>query len=44
MRRRNTAQWARNAFREGGYLHSDSPHGMWEISEKGWQWLARRWG
>ncbi len=26
----NTAQWARNALREGGYLRSDSPHGIWE--------------
>ena len=38
----NTAQWARNALREGGYICSDSPHGVWEISEKGRQWLKEQ--
>lgn len=36
----NTAQWARNALREGGYLRGDSPHGVWEISDQGRKWLA----
>jgi len=36
----NTAQWARNALREGGYIRGDSPHGIWEISETGRTWLA----
>jgi hypothetical protein len=37
---RNTAQWARNSLREEGLLRDDSPHGLWEISEKGRAWLA----
>jgi hypothetical protein len=35
----NTAQWARNALREGGYIRDDSPHGVWAISDKGREWL-----
>lgn len=38
----NTAQWARNALREGGYLRSDSPYGVWEISDRGRAWLAQQ--
>jgi len=38
----NTAQWARNALREGGYIKDDSPHGVWEISEKGRVWLTEQ--
>lgn len=38
----NTAQWARNALREGGYIRDDSPHGVWEISDKGREWLKRQ--
>jgi hypothetical protein len=40
----NTAQWARNALREGGYLKDGSPHGVWEISEQGRAWLAEQAG
>jgi hypothetical protein len=35
----NTAQWARNALREGGLIKGDSPHGVWEISDQGREWL-----
>ena len=38
----NTAQWARNALREGDYPRSDSPHGVWEISDQGRAWLAQQ--
>ena len=30
-----TAQWARNALVKEGLMQSDSPRGMWEISEEG---------
>jgi restriction system protein len=36
---RNTAQWARNAMVKEGLLASDSPRGVWKITEKGKQWL-----
>lgn len=32
---RNTAQWARNSMHAEGLLKSDSPRGIWEISEAG---------
>lgn len=31
----NTACWARKDLKEMGYLRSNSPHGVWEISEEG---------
>ncbi|WP_026370090.1 winged helix-turn-helix domain-containing protein [Kallotenue papyrolyticum] len=31
----NTAQWARNAMVKQGLLKSDSPRGLWELSEAG---------
>lgn len=37
---RNTAQWARNALVQEGYLKDDSPRGVWELSEKGREFLA----
>jgi len=37
---RNTAQWERNALREEGLISADSPRGIWEISEKGRQWVT----
>jgi len=37
---RNTAQWARNTLREEGLLCNDTPRSVWEISDKGRQWLA----
>lgn len=39
FRWRNTARWARNAMVNEGLLRSDSPHGFWEISEKGKDYL-----
>lgn len=36
---RNTAQWTRNTLVREGYMKSDSPFGIWEISAKGEQWL-----
>lgn len=35
IRWRNTAEWARNTLKNRGLLKSDSPRGIWEISEKG---------
>ena len=34
---RNAAQWARNSMVKEGLLKSDSPHGVWEIRDKGRQ-------
>ncbi len=36
---RNTAQWARNALREAGFIRDDTPRGVWEITDKGRAWL-----
>jgi restriction system protein len=38
---RNAAKWARNTLVEEGRLKSGSPHGVWEISDEGRQWLAQ---
>jgi restriction system protein len=35
IRWRNTAQWCRNTMVQEGLLKSDSPRGIWEISERG---------
>lgn len=35
IRWRNTAAWAKNTMKDQGLLKSVSPHGIWEISEKG---------
>jgi restriction system protein len=35
IRWRNTAQWARNMLVNKGLLKSNSPHGIWEITEAG---------
>jgi hypothetical protein len=37
---RNAAQWARNSMVQEGLLKSDSPRGIWEISEAGRQLLG----
>jgi hypothetical protein len=37
---RNTAQWARNAMVREGLLSSDSPKGVWKITEAGRRWLT----
>ncbi|MBL9154199.1 MAG: winged helix-turn-helix domain-containing protein [Verrucomicrobiales bacterium] len=45
IRWRNTAQWARNQMaNEDGRMRSDSPRGIWEISEKGRKWLREQSG
>lgn len=38
---RNTAQWARNTLKEHGHMKSDSPHGVWEITDAGRKWLEK---
>ena len=35
FRWRNTAQWCRNTLVREGLMKSDSPNGIWEISEAG---------
>ena len=35
IRWRNKAQWARNTMVKEGLMASDSPHGIWEITERG---------
>jgi hypothetical protein len=37
---RNAAQWARNSMVKKGLMKSTSRRGIWEISDKGRQWLA----
>jgi len=39
QRWRNTARWERSAMVKEGLLREDSPHGVWEISEKGREYL-----
>jgi hypothetical protein len=40
IRWRNTAQWARNKMvNNDGRMKKDTPNGIWEISDKGRQWL-----
>lgn len=41
LRWRNTAQWARNSMVNEGLLKKDSPRGIWEISDKGRQYLQQ---
>jgi len=36
---RNTARWCRNTLVREGLMKSDSPVGVWEISERGRKWL-----
>lgn len=38
---RNTAQWARNSMVQEGLLKSNSPRGIWEISEKGSEFFRK---
>ena len=38
---RNTAQWARNSMVKEGLLRSNSPRGVWEISNSGSQYLRK---
>lgn len=41
MRWRNTAQWARNSMVRDGLLKSNSPKGVWEITDAGRLALAK---
>ena len=41
IRWRNAAQWARNVMVNEGLLKSDSPRGVWEITDKGRAFLER---
>jgi hypothetical protein len=36
---RNAAQWARNSMVKEGLLRSNSPRGVWEISDRGIEFL-----
>ena len=42
IRWKNTAQWCRNTMVREGLLKSDSPRGIWEISEKGIRYLQEK--
>lgn len=43
IRWRNSAQWARNTMvNDDGRMKKGGPNGVWEISEKGRQWLKKR--
>lgn len=41
IRWKNTAQWCRNTLVREGLMKSDSPRGIWEISDAGRKWLLR---
>ncbi len=41
IRWRNTAAWCRKDLVEEGLLAADSPHGIWEITDKGRHWLEQ---
>ncbi len=41
IRWKNTAQWCRNTMVQEGLLKSDSPRGIWEITEKGVEYLKK---
>ncbi|MBC8233697.1 hypothetical protein H8E77_29470 [bacterium] len=40
LRWRNTANWARNKLKKEGLIKADSPRGIWEISDKGREYLT----
>lgn len=42
LRWRNAAQWARNSMVNEGLLKNDSPRGVWEISDKGRNYLKQQ--
>ncbi len=44
IRWENTAQWARNAMVNEGLLSTYSPRGVWEITEKGWNFYNQNKG
>ena len=39
IRWKNTAQWCRSTLVRKGLMRSDSPYGVWQISEEGRKWL-----
>jgi len=39
IRWKNTVQWAKNELVSDGYLSKEAPRGVWEITEKGNQFL-----
>ena len=41
LRWRNNAQWARWRLVQNGFLASDSPRGVWEITESGRAWVEK---
>ncbi len=41
LRWRNTAKWARHKLKEKGLIKSDSPRGIWDISEEGREYLKQ---
>ena len=43
LRWRNAAQWARNTMVEEGLLKSNSPRGIWEITEAGRRAFSKEW-
>lgn len=34
-----TVSWARSRLVYEGYLRNDSPQGIWELSDEGWEYL-----
>jgi hypothetical protein len=42
VRWKNTAQWCRNTLVREGLMKSDSPYGVWEITEAGRKWLLHQ--
>ena len=42
IRWESTVKWARNWLREQGYISSDSPWGVWEITDKGREYLRSK--
>ncbi len=42
VRWRNTAQWCRYTLVREGLMKSDSPYGIWEISEEGRKWFKEQ--
>jgi hypothetical protein len=43
IRWRKQAQWERYLMVQDGLLRDDSPRGVWEITDKGWEYLHRTW-
>ena len=41
VRWENAVAWTRNKLKDEGFLSSDSPHGVWEISNEGKAYLDK---